>query len=191
VKPFEEAPHLLRVWRQKDDAGRRRLLRQIAELMVRRLTKNGPPFEGFDASDDEHLLHLGATRPADERLQPAAAVLRTTVLMLERANLMYDAGIDDLFVGVLFAYAALDEDLALGRGRRRQVREFAAKGAKARRLYSDADRDRWRGMRDELYARHSARRAAELIAQAEGLPATAVESVRQALLKKAVTPPLI
>lgn len=187
MKPFEEAPHLLSAWRQKDDAGRRRLLRQIAELMVRRLTKNGPPFEGFDAGDDEHLLHLGAMRPDDERLQPAAQVLRTTVLMLEHDNLMTT----ETFVGVLFNYAALDEDLALGRGRRRQVREFAAKGAKARRLYSDADRDRWRGMRDELYARHSAKRAAELIAQAEGLPASAVESVRQALLKKAVTPPLI
>ncbi|MFP5397080.1 MAG: hypothetical protein ACLGIT_02040 [Gammaproteobacteria bacterium] len=187
MKPFEEAPHLLRLWRQKDDAGRRRLLRQIAELMVRRLTKGDPPFEGFDAGDDEHLLHLGAMPPADERLQPAATVLRTTVLMLEHTSLMTD----DIFVGVLFTYAALDPDLTLGRTRRRQVREFGVKGAAARLKYSDADRARWRRLYAESYARHSARRAAALIAKAEGLPDSAVESVRQALLKKAVTPPPI
>lgn len=66
--------------------------------------------------------------------------------------------------------------------RKRQVSEWAKKGNVKRRKYEAADRKRWR----ELAAapdmkRFSKKRKAEIIAQREGLPREASESIRKAL----------
>ncbi len=66
---------------------------------------------------------------------------------------------------------------------RRQASERGnrVKGAAARRIYTDDEKAEWRTMRAAEFAAHSARRAAELIVSRLGLPASAFETVRNAL----------
>ena len=57
-------------------------------------------------------------------------------------------------------------------------------GAAARRVYSDADKDRWRTLAANDYSSHSNRRAAELIKVRLNLPAEAVDTIRRVIAKK-------
>lgn len=70
--------------------------------------------------------------------------------------------------------------LMVGRGRRVQLREFQARAAKARTIYTEADKDRWRAAWAAEYPQHSKARAASLIAQREGRP-EAARTIRRAL----------
>lgn len=65
---------------------------------------------------------------------------------------------------------------------------FRKRGADQVRKYTDADKARWRELRQSKYAHHSENRAAELIAEACGLPPSAKHSIRPALSKKADKP---
>lgn len=61
---------------------------------------------------------------------------------------------------------------------------FRKRGADQVRKYTAADKANWRELRKTKYAHHSENRAAELIAEACGLPTSAKASVRAALREK-------
>lgn len=70
--------------------------------------------------------------------------------------------------------------------REKQLTEFAAKGNKARKKYSDADKARWRALAESdasliRLRKTSARKCAEAIANREGLPEGAAETIRRAI----------
>jgi hypothetical protein len=69
--------------------------------------------------------------------------------------------------------------------RKQQVDDMQDKGAAARRIYTEEDRDRWRSIFVAKLSSHSKRRAAEIIAEREKLPHKAVDTIRKALGKKA------
>jgi hypothetical protein len=69
---------------------------------------------------------------------------------------------------------------AEGINRRKQVRGWSKRGASARRKYSDKDRARWRATAATLYGK-SASSAAEIIRKKEGLPKTALRTIREEL----------
>ncbi|PNG56332.1 hypothetical protein WDL1CHR_00879 [Variovorax sp. WDL1] len=70
--------------------------------------------------------------------------------------------------------------------RAKQLTEFAVKGNKARKKYSDADKARWRAMAESdasliRLRKTSVRKCAEAIARREGLPEGAAETIRRAI----------
>lgn len=70
--------------------------------------------------------------------------------------------------------------------RSKQMGDFGIKGNEARRKYSNADRERWRRLAaDDAELRRlrkaSAKQCATKIAEREGLPARAVETIRKVL----------
>ena len=70
--------------------------------------------------------------------------------------------------------------------RSKQLTEFAVKGNKARTKYTDSDKTRWRNLvaSDASLARlrqNSARECAKVIAQREGLPQSAAETIRRSI----------
>lgn len=60
---------------------------------------------------------------------------------------------------------------------------FVKKAREVNSKYTAEDRERWRALRRSSYSQHSARRAAALIAQKEGLPPGASETIRRCFYK--------
>lgn len=173
MKPADEAQHLLSLLRDLPFEPRRRLVRRLLDRMLDRLDAASLLPPDTDRGNLDHCvvvaLHVGGD---------LADVIRLCVRALEA-----DDPPAELFARIAVGYAATDPDLHLGRTRREQVRAFGRNGAASRRRFTDADRDRWRAMRSSAYQQHSTRRAAALIAKAEGIP-DAHESVRKALSKE-------
>lgn len=78
------------------------------------------------------------------------------------------------FATLADAYRIQDESQAV----------FRRRGADQVRKYTAADKARWRDLRRSRYSQHSENRAAELIAEACGLPASSKASIRAALREK-------
>lgn len=69
-----------------------------------------------------------------------------------------------------------------GAERRRQIKTFSARGAASTRIYTNADRERWREIAAEPdLARLSKTRKAAIIAKRDGLPEEAEQTIRKAI----------
>lgn len=91
------------------------------------------------------------------------------------------------WLGMLLREQAQRTAFLIGQRRQAQVQGFSRRGADARRKYSDEDRASWRQLYTDQFARHTKTHAATMIAKAQGLPATAHSSIRDAL--KAIKKP--
>jgi hypothetical protein len=69
------------------------------------------------------------------------------------------------------------------KARRKQASIAAKRGGKARKRYSEADRDRWRQLAKSYPDTLSKSRRAELIAEKVGLPKAAVRTIRREIDK--------
>lgn len=61
------------------------------------------------------------------------------------------------------------------------VKERVRRAARSNTKFTEADRERWRALHKRELSQHSKRRAAEIIAQREGLASDVTETIRKAL----------
>lgn len=150
----------------------------VSELLLRAAKQHGIPVSDVT----EH----GATNALRKMAEGMAGGLQTSALeKVLRCSLRGDL----VGAGQLIRDMAIDgvnrvrtNRLAnLGANRKRQLSDFAKKGNVARRKYTDSDKRRWRARGASLSPRLSKQGKAQRIAELEGLPRQAVETIRRVI----------
>lgn len=127
----------------------------------------------FDLAAKQFAEDFDSANKAAERLLHAA----------ETEDLSYFSNIKNINGMTFLAAMALVDDKTR-QALKKKFLDFSMMGAKARRMYTDDAKKEWHRLREESYAKHSNRRAAELIVEKLGLPDSAAETVRKALGKQ-------